>query len=144
MIEITLKFDSYGDAINAIEKLNGSSNAITENATASIEINGETAPVENMPEPQNEPVINNDVERDINGIAWDSRIHASSKAKVKAGTWRYKKGLDKQYIETVESELKSALNAPVPAPAPEQSQESNQRPNIPLNASNPVPPPPGS
>jgi hypothetical protein len=50
---------------------------------------------------------------DARGMTYDTRIHSASKNLNKDGTWRYKRGVDKALIESVEAEL----NAPVAAPA---------------------------
>ena len=55
-------------------------------------------------------------ELDDNGIAWDVRIHATTKTKTKDGKWKYKRSLDENVRQEVEEELKGA--APTPsAPA---------------------------
>jgi hypothetical protein len=54
-------------------------------------------------------------------MPWDGRIHASSKAKVADGSWRYKRGVDDTTIAPIEAEIRAALAAPVggsPAFAP--------------------------
>ncbi len=52
---------------------------------------------------------------DKNGLPWDGRIHASSKAKVADGSWRTKRGVDPALVTQVETELRTALSA---APLP--------------------------
>lgn len=52
---------------------------------------------------------------DKNGLPWDERIHASSKAKVADGTWRQKRGVDTGLVATVEAELKALMGLPSPA-----------------------------
>lgn len=52
---------------------------------------------------------------DKNGLPWDGRIHASSKAKVADGSWRTKRGVDPALVTQVEAELRGALAA---APLP--------------------------
>jgi hypothetical protein len=42
---------------------------------------------------------------DSEGIPWDSRIHASSRAKVGNGTWRLQRGSDKNTVAKVKAEL---------------------------------------
>lgn len=78
----------------------------------------------------------NDVDKD--GVPWDARIHSAGKTKVKAGTWKLKKGVDKALVEQVTAELLAqtagantppatetaappAANTPAPAPAPSQA-----------------------
>lgn len=55
------------------------------------------------------------IEVDINGIPWDDRIHASSRAKLKGGAWKYKRGIQPAQIKAVESELLSEEVPPPPA-----------------------------
>jgi len=57
-------------------------------------------------------------ERDSKGMPWDGRIHASSKAKVADGSWRYKRGIDDAVIAPIEAEIRAALGAPAVAAAP--------------------------
>lgn len=44
-------------------------------------------------------------EFDKRGMPWDERIHASSKSINADGTWRNKRGIDKETLEAVEKEL---------------------------------------
>lgn len=53
----------------------------------------------------------NNVEVDINGLPWDKRIHSSSRAKIKAGNWKKKKGLDANVEAQVKTELLAAIEA---------------------------------
>lgn len=54
-------------------------------------------------------------ERDSKGMPWDGRIHASSKAVVADGSWRYKRGTGDTYINQIEAEIRAALGAPAVA-----------------------------
>lgn len=65
---------------------------------------------------------------DADGLPWDHRIHASSKAKLKDGTWRKRRGVDDELVKDVEAELNQVLNV-----------ESNKSPLDSL-----VPPPPAT
>lgn len=68
------------------------------------------------------------VELDDEGLPWDVRIHSSSKAKIKDGTWKLKRGLDAAYVEEIKAELKQVMNIPAPAattPPPPQPQDTN-------------------
>lgn len=69
-------------------------------------------------------------ERDADGVPWDFRIHAESKAKVADGTWRKRRNLADGLHEQITAELKAlagvspampsppaAAAAPTPAPA---------------------------
>lgn len=54
---------------------------------------------------------------DTAGIPWDRRIHAETKAQNSNGTWRYRRGVDKALVATVEAEYKQAAAAPPPPPS---------------------------
>lgn len=58
------------------------------------------------------------VELDVDGLPWDSRIHASRKAKNSDGRWRQKRGVDPVYADTVGKELHAVMSAPAAAPVP--------------------------
>lgn len=47
-------------------------------------------------------------ELDGQGFPWDERIHAGSKEKVQAGTWKYKRGVDQHDKDQVENEFRAA------------------------------------
>ncbi len=57
------------------------------------------------------------VELDSRGLPWDHRIHSSGKAKVAAGTWKQKRGVDDAVIAAVEAELRAAMAVPGPTAA---------------------------
>jgi len=57
-------------------------------------------------------------ELDDNGLPWDARIHAGSKAKLQDGTWRKKRGVDDEDYNRVVEELKQLMTAPVRTPEP--------------------------
>lgn len=102
-------------------------------------------PVETVVPPTAPPAASGSVERDANGMPWDGRIHASTKAKVADGTWRYKRGVDDTVIKPIEAELRAAAAAPAPvgsafAPHPFLAPEATQPPVAAAVA--PVPPPP--
>lgn len=48
-------------------------------------------------------------ELDSEGLPWDSRIHASSKAKVANGTWRTKRGADENEVYKIKAELRGGV-----------------------------------
>lgn len=91
-------------------------------------------------------------ERDSKGMPWDGRIHASSKAKVADGSWRYKRNVDDAVIAPIEAEIRATLAAPAvavggAAPAfgahPFQQQPEQPAPVVaPPVAAAPVAPPP--
>jgi hypothetical protein len=69
-------------------------------------------------------LLESSVELDGDGLPWDHRIHASSKAKLSKAPncWKRKRGVDPDVIAEVEAELRAAMSAgphnPVnPAPA---------------------------
>ena len=64
--------------------------------------------------------VDSSLELDNQGIPHDIRIHASSKAKVATGSWRSKRGVDKDLLAQVVAELKAAYSGSpvVEAPAP--------------------------
>lgn len=49
--------------------------------------------------------IANDYGVDTKGLPWDERIHAVTQAKLKDGSWRYKRGVEDHQIRAVEQEL---------------------------------------
>lgn len=60
------------------------------------------------------PVANN-VELDSEGLPWDNRIHASSKAFLaKGGGWKKKRGIDPAIVATVEAELRQLMSTQAP------------------------------
>lgn len=58
------------------------------------------------------------VELDAQGLPWDARIHAGTQAKNKDGTWRNKRGVDPELLESVTAELKRVQSMPIGQPAP--------------------------
>ena len=50
------------------------------------------------------------------GVPWDGRIHASSKATNADGTWRLKRGVDKNQVDSVTAELQKLMAIPSPGP----------------------------
>ncbi len=84
---------------------------------------------------ENAPVNTQAPAVDSDGVPWDDRIHAPSKAQNKDDTWRKKKKLDPAFVASVEAELKSAVAqspAPVAPVAP--------MPNVTPVTSPPMPP----
>jgi hypothetical protein len=63
--------------------------------------------VPSAPSPAITPVTApvNDYGVDSRGLPWDERIHSVTQAKVKDGSWRYKRGVEENTIKTVEAEL---------------------------------------
>lgn len=80
-----------------------------------------SAPVQNT----NNAPASSGVTLDKNGLPWDARIHAESKAIIADGTWRKKRGVDAALVTQVEAELRTLMAVPSPnvavspvAPAP--------------------------
>lgn len=73
----------------------------------------ETINVVPTPSTESEPDLPAPVEKDVDGLPWDERIHASSKITNKDGKWKRKKGVDEITYITVKNEL---LGAPTIAP----------------------------
>ena len=67
-----------------------------------------------------------DLGKDSNGnmIPWDARIHSGAKTKNNDGSWKKKKGVSKDIISVVESELVSLMAVPAP-------QQTSQPPALP-------------
>lgn len=100
------------------------------------------APVTTAAPPTASPAASGSIERDSKGMPWDGRIHASSKAKVADGSWRYKRGVDDTTIAPIEAEIRAALAAPVggsPAFAPHPFYDVQQVQPSPAGV---APPPP--
>lgn len=73
----------------------------------------------------------NPTEVDSRGVAWDHRIHASSKALNKDGSWRTRRGVEESEVARLEK--KTTLS---PSPAPAAPPIPNARPSV-----DPVPSP---
>lgn len=110
------------------------------------------------------------VELDKNGLPWDERIHAGTKAKNADGSWRQRRGLnDEALVKRVEAELRQLVannatsaaplaaangsastavvtstpsTAPVPSPTPTSTVSAPNAPPAPAAATASVPPPP--
>lgn len=51
-----------------------------------------------------------DNELDAEGIPWDSRIHSSSKAKIKNGTWKIARGISDEQAFPIKAELRARVS----------------------------------
>lgn len=74
-------------------------------------------------------VAADDIELDSAGMPWDARIHASTKTKVKDGTWKKMRGVDEDLVAEVEAELAAAPEPevePTEEPAVETEPEDSQ------------------
>lgn len=97
--------EEYVDESEIGQSLKSSTQAIERDLASS----GRPAPVVNMNE------------LDSEGIPWDSRIHASSKAKVANGTWRIKRGVEDVDADKVKAEYRGSLQQPSHATLPERT-----------------------
>lgn len=80
---------------------------------------------------------------DVAGIPWDARIHAGSKARMKAdNTWKLKPGVDKALVEQVKAELLGVQAVPVPPPAPPATLADAAAVSIGLQGNDAIAPPP--
>lgn len=69
------------------------------------------APVMEVSDTDDDGPTNADApDTDKRGYPWDERIHASSKALNKDGTWRYRRNTDQSLIDAVEGELRPVDN----------------------------------
>jgi hypothetical protein len=78
---------------------------------------------------------------DRNGLPWDERIHASSRAKTADGSWRAKRNVDPALVAKVEGELKALMALPAAPPAPVGYIESGPTPTMVDVIFTPPPPP---
>ena len=61
------------------------------------------------------------VEVDSAGSPYDVRIHSAGKSKIANGTWKAKKGVDKDFAAQIDAQNKSLLATPLPSAAPPAS-----------------------
>lgn len=143
MAEFTLsiKTESTSELADIVAKLNGAHTAPADSIVkTSIEVpaDGNTyktdmstgvttpAPVP-QPEPQDEEPTNaTPPATDKNGLPWDERIHAGTKALNADGTWKKRRGVDDATVAAVTAELTGA--APTPTPQPESTPAPTQAP----------------
>lgn len=65
---------------------------------------------------------------DKNGLPWDERIHAGTKALNGDGTWKKRRGVDDATVAAVTAELTGAAPAPTPEPTPAPQPEPTPAP----------------
>lgn len=58
------------------------------------------------------------VELDSEGLPYDVRIHSAGKSKIANGTWKLKKGVDKDLVVQINAQNKALLAAPLPSTTP--------------------------
>jgi hypothetical protein len=113
--------------------------AVAGNAVTSVPTTSSMPPV--VPSVPNAAGANVNVEVDRDGLPWDVRIHASSKAKNADGRWRGKRGIDDAVIAQVTAELRQVAAIPTPNPgAIVAAVQAAQNPgNVPLPPSTGAP-----
>ena len=128
MAEFTLsiKTESTSELADIVAKLNGTPadgvvrSALLETpAPVQDALKANAAPVP-QPEPQDdEPTNDAPPATDKNGLPWDERIHAGTKALNGDGTWKKRRGVDDATVASVTAELTGAAPQPEPTPAPQ-------------------------
>lgn len=66
------------------------------------------APAKTDEEEEEEGTVD-DSELDVRGFPWDSRIHATTKTKLKNGEWKKLRGVEEVLVRQVEAELKQSM-----------------------------------
>lgn len=74
------------------------------------------------------PTVTPGLELDSDGVPWDERIHSGAKSKTDSGTWRKKKGVDKDEHGRITAELKAAVSAQPEVPTPTLPAEPQEQP----------------
>lgn len=129
MAEFTLsiKTESTSELADIVAKLNGDSVTLASGGPLKQDIQrvvgevvSETVVPVPQPEPQDdEPTNATPPATDKNGLPWDERIHAGTKALNGDGTWKKRRGVDDATVAAVTAELTGAAPVPTPAPQPE-------------------------
>lgn len=129
MAEFTLsiKTESTSELADIVAKLNGDSVTLATGGPLKQDIQrvvgevvSETVVPVPQPEPQDdEPTNDAPPATDKNGLPWDERIHAGTKALNGDGTWKKRRGVDDATVAAVTAELTGEAPVPTPAPQPE-------------------------
>lgn len=139
MAEFTLsiKTESTSELADIVAKLNGGQ--VKENIQRLVgeavnqtvvqdALKSNAVPVP-QPEPQDdEPTNDTPPATDKNGLPWDERIHAGTKALNGDGTWKKRRGVDDATVAAVTAELTGAAPAPTPEPTPAPQPEPTPAP----------------
>lgn len=137
MLKMTIEAKNYEDLQKAVSNLYDSmfkenlSTVAVETQNSEQNVPKSVPPVPEIPSAPRVPdqqetsqQIQGQVEVDSRGLPWDSRIHSNTKNKKKDGTWRPKRGVDKNYLAQIEGELADKVlqdqqsASPVIPPAP--------------------------
>ncbi len=73
---------------------------------------------------------------DSRGVPWDERIHSTSKALNKDGSWRIRRGADDNQVRQIEASLARRQTTPIAAALPSIERE------VPVASAPPIPAPP--
>ena len=148
MAEFTLsiKTESTSELADVVAKLNGGQvkeniqhvvGEVVNQTLVQDVLKANTAPV---PQPGPNVTVTGDVDVEVetvndappatdkNGLPWDERIHAGTKALNADGTWKKRRGVDDATVAAVTAELTGAAPAPTPAPQPEPTPEPTPAP----------------
>lgn len=143
MAEFTLsiKTESTSELADIMAKLNGDSVTLATGGPLKQDIQRVVGEVVNQtvvqdvptpvpqPEPQDdEPTNDAPPATDKNGLPWDERIHAGTKALNGDGTWKKRRGVDDATVAAVTAELTGAAPAPTPEPTPAPQPEPTPEP----------------
>jgi hypothetical protein len=79
------------------------------------------------------------VELDVDGLPWDTRIHASTKGKNQDGRWKAKRGVEPTLVAQVQAELRAVMGAPA-APVGNATTGAPATPPVPMPPAPPAPP----
>lgn len=141
MAEFTLsiKTESTSELADIVAKLNGDSVTLATGGPLKQDVQrvvGEVVSETVVPTPTPAPVtvtVTNNTDdtvevetvndappaTDKNGLPWDERIHAGTKALNGDGTWKKRRGVDDATIAAVTAELTGAAPQPEPTPTPQ-------------------------
>lgn len=143
MAEFTLsiKTESTSELADIVAKLNGDSVTLATGGPLKQDVQRVVGEVVNstvvqnvpvpvpQPEPQDdEPTNATPPATDKNGLPWDERIHAGTKALNADGTWKKRRGVDDATVAAVTAELTGAAPTPAPEPTPAPQPEPTPAP----------------
>lgn len=150
MAEFTLsiKTESTSELADIVAKLNGDSVTLATGGPLKQDIQRVVGEAVNSTVAQNVPApvpglnvtVTGDVDvefetvndappaTDKNGLPWDERIHAGTKALNGDGTWKKRRGVDDATVAAVTAELTGTAPAPTPEPTPAPQPEPTPAP----------------
>jgi hypothetical protein len=120
-MQITISADSLSEFISTIGELHGRLNAASVPPPYEkldvLELNQDIVDPGSIFGQSDARPLNAGVDVDLDGLPWDGRIHASSRAKLANGKWRPKRGVTDAQVATIQAELRQTWNSN-PAAAP--------------------------